>query len=164
LTVEFFVFCFLASALIVIFFIDIDFQIIPDLVTIPGMILGLGVSFLPGRIGIVDSLIGLIIGGGVLYLIALLGDWLFKKESMGGGDIKMAAMMGAFLGWQKVVFIFFAGAFIGLVISIFLLAVSKQVRSTRVIPFGPFLAVAAMIAILYGDSVIDFYVRNFMGL
>jgi len=161
-TFDFLIFGFLASALIVIFFVDIDFQIIPDLITLPGMVLGLAVSFLPGGIGIADSLVGLVVGGGVLYLIAILGDWLFKKESMGGGDIKMTAMLGAFLGWQKVVLIFFAGAFIGLFVSIIMMIVSKNVRSTRVIPFGPFLATAAMIAIIYGDSIISFYLNNFL--
>ncbi len=159
---NFLIFSFLSSALIVIFFVDIDFQIIPDLITFPGMVLGLAVSLLPGGIGIVNSLIGLVVGGGVLYLIAILGDWLFKKESMGGGDIKMTAMLGAFLGWQKVVLIFFAGAFIGLFVSIIMMIVSKKVRSTRVIPFGPFLAAAAMIAIIYGDSIISFYLNNFL--
>ena len=108
--------------------------------------------------------IGLVVGGGVLYLIAILGDWLFKKESMGGGDIKMTAMLGAFLGWQKVVLIFFGGAVIGLLVSIILLVISKDIRSSRVIPFGPFLASAAMIAIIYGDSIISFYLKNFFSV
>ncbi len=158
---NFLIFSFLSSALIVIFFVDIDFQIIPDSITLPGMVIGLAVSFLPDSIGIISALIGLVVGGGVLYLIAILGDWLFKKESMGGGDIKMTAMLGAFLGWQKVVLIFFGGAVIGLFVSIVLMIVSKNIRTTRVIPFGPFLAAAALIAIIYGDSIISFYLNNF---
>lgn len=158
---NFLIFCFLSSALIVIFFVDIDFQIIPDSITLPGMIIGLAISFLPNSIGIISSLIGLAVGGGVLYLIAILGDWLFKKDSMGGGDIKMTAMLGAFLGWQKVVLIFFTGACLGLVASIIMMIVSKNIRSTRVIPFGPFLATAAMIAIIYGDRIISLYLDNF---
>jgi len=70
--------------------------------------------------------IGFIVGGGVLYLIALLGDWIFKKESMGGGDIKMAAMLGAFLGWQKVVLVFFGSAVVGLLVSIIIMAFSSK--------------------------------------
>jgi leader peptidase (prepilin peptidase)/N-methyltransferase len=96
--------------------------------------------------------------------MAILGDWLFKKESMGGGDIKMAAMLGAFLGWQKIIFIFFASAAIGLLISLIVMLFSRRVRSTRVIPFGPFLAIAAIIAIIYGDTFIDFYLRHFFRL
>jgi len=100
------------------------------------------------------------VGGGSLYLIALLGDWLFKKESMGGGDIKMAAMLGAFLGWQKVLFIFMASAVIGLVVSVIMLAVSARLRKTRVVPFGPFIALAAMVAVIWGDQFIAYYVDN----
>ncbi|MFQ5499520.1 MAG: prepilin peptidase, partial [Candidatus Zixiibacteriota bacterium] len=148
------VFAFLTSALLVIFFIDLDFQIIPDAITIPGMILGLAVSLLPTGIGIVQSLIGLVAGGGSLYLLAIMGDWLFKKESMGGGDIKMAAMLGAFLGWQKVLLVFMTAAGVGVVISLLLMLVSSRLRQERVVPFGPFLSVATMVTIIYGDQII----------
>ncbi len=164
LTLELAIFAFLSSALLAIFFIDLDFQIIPDLITLPGMVVGLAISFLPGGIGIVPSLIGLVVGGGALYLVALLGDWLFKKESMGGGDIKMAAMLGAFLGWQKVLFIFLASAGIGLVVSLILMLFSAKMRKQRVVPFGPFIAMAAMLAILWGDQIISYYVTNFLHL
>ncbi|MFH2036758.1 MAG: prepilin peptidase [Candidatus Zixiibacteriota bacterium] len=159
---NFFVYAFISSMLIVIFFIDLEFQIIPDLITLPGMVIGLAVSFLPDGIGIVSSSVGLLIGGGVLYLIAIFGDLIFKKESMGGGDIKMAAMLGAFLGWQKVVLIFFGGAAIGLIVSIIAMIVSSKIRSTRVIPFGPFLAVAAFLSMIYGEKIISFYINNFL--
>ncbi len=163
-SVDLAIFAFLSSMLLVIFFIDLDHQIIPDVITLPGIVLGLGVSFAPGGIGIVPSLIGLVVGGGSLYLIALLGDWLFKKESMGGGDIKMAAMLGAFLGWQKVLFIFLASAGIGLVVSLILMLFSAKMRKQRVVPFGPFIAMAAMLAILWGDQIISYYVTNFLHL
>ena len=164
LTVDFAVFSVLGSALLAIFFIDLDFQIIPDVITLPGMIIGLGVSFAPGGIGIVSALIGLLVGGGSLYLVAMLGDWLFKKESMGGGDIKMAAMLGAFLGWQKVLLIFISSAFIGAVVSIALMAMSAKMRETRVVPFGPFLAAAAVLAMCYGDQIIAYYLTEFVGV
>ena len=159
-TLDLAVLAFLSSALLVIFFIDLDHQQIPDLITLPGMV----VSLLPEGIGIVQSLIGLLVGGGSLYLIALLGDWLFKKESMGGGDIKMAAMLGAFLGWQKVLFIFMASAVIGLVVSVAVMAFSARLRQSRVVPFGPFIAIAAMLAIVWGDSIIALYTDNFLHL
>lgn len=162
ISLNFFVFSFLSSILITIFFIDLASQIIPDLLTLPGILIGLGVSVAPGGIGIVSSVTGLVVGGGVLYLIAIAGDWLFKKESMGGGDIKMAAMLGAFLGWQKVIFVFFAGATIGLAISIIIMLFSRKLRTTRIIPFGPFLALAAFVAMVYGDSIITFYLDNFL--
>jgi len=162
LSVPFFMYAYLSSVLIVIFFIDYDHQIIPDVISIPSMVVGLGVSFAPGGIGILTSGIGFLVGGGVLYLIAVLGDWLFKKESMGGGDIKMAAMLGAFLGWQKVVLVFFGSAIVGLVISVIIMLFSSKLRSTRVVPFGPFLAIAAFIAIIFGDKIISFYLNNFL--
>jgi leader peptidase (prepilin peptidase)/N-methyltransferase len=162
LTVQTVVFALLSSALLAIFFIDLDFRIIPDGVTLPSIVVALGAAFLPGGIGIVSSLIGLVVGGGALYLIALLGDWLFKKESMGGGDIKMAAMLGAFLGWQKVVLIFMASAVIALVVSSVLMSFSAELRRERMVPFGPFLATAAMVAIIAGDRIIDFYVATFL--
>lgn len=161
LSVPFFIYAYLTSVLIVIFFIDYDFQIIPDVISIPSMVIGLGLSLAPGGIGIVSSAVGFVVGGGVLYLIAALGDWLFKKDSMGGGDIKMAAMLGAFLGWQKVILIFFGSAGIGLVVSIIIMLFSSKLRSSRVIPFGPFLAIAAFIAIIFGDKIIAFYINNF---
>lgn len=161
---NFFLFSFLSSVLLVIFFIDLDFQIIPDVITLPGMVLGLAVSFLPGGIGIVNALIGLLVGGGSLYAMAILGDWLFKKDSMGGGDIKMAGMLGAFLGWQKILFIFISSATLGLVVSVIMMVFSAKLRRERIVPFGPFLAVAAFIAIVYGDQLIGLYVDNFVNI
>ena len=164
LSLNFVVFVFLSSALLTIFFIDLDFQIIPDFITLPGILVGLVVSLLPGGIGIVNAVIGLLVGGGSLYLIATLGDWLFKKESMGGGDIKMAAMLGAFLGWQKIALILISSAVIGLVVSLVIMMFSVHVRKTRVVPFGPFLAAAAILSIVYGDRLIRFYLTDIVGL
>jgi leader peptidase (prepilin peptidase)/N-methyltransferase len=161
---HFYIFAGLGSALLTIFFIDYDHQIIPDLITLPGMILGLAVSLLPEGMGILSSFIGLLVGGGSLYLVAMLGDFLFKKESMGGGDIKMAAMLGAFLGWQKVLLIFISSAVIGLVISVAIMIFSAKLRENRVVPFGPFLALAAVGAMIYGDQLISFYIHTVVGL
>jgi len=163
-SLNFGIFAFLSSVLLVIFFIDLDFQIIPDVITLPAIALGLAVSLLPGGIGIVNAAIGLLVGGSSLYLIAMLGDWLFKKESMGGGDVKMAAMLGAFLGWQKIILIFISSAVIGLVVSLVIMIFSARVRETRVVPFGPFLATAAILSIVYGDQLISLYLTNVVGL
>jgi leader peptidase (prepilin peptidase)/N-methyltransferase len=163
-SIDFGIFVFFTSVLIVIFFIDLDNQIIPDAITLPGIVFGLGVSLAPGGVSPLQSLIGTLVGGGSLYLVAMLGDWLFKKESMGGGDIKMAAMLGAFLGWQKVLLIFLASAVIGLVVSIVIMLFSAKLRRTRVVPFGPFIALAALVAIVWGDSLITYYVHNFLHL
>lgn len=154
----------LSSALLVIFFIDLDFQIIPDSITLPGMIVGLAVSLDPEGLGIVNSVIGLLVGGGALYAIAMLGDWLFKKESMGGGDIKMAAMLGSFLGWQKILLVFISSAVIGVVVTLALMIFSAKLRRERLVPFGPFLSAAAVLALVAGDQIIDFYVTNFLSI
>jgi len=159
---QFLIFSILSSALLAIFFIDIEFQIIPDAITLPGIILGLALSWLPGGIGIINAVIGMLVGGGALYLMALLGDWIFKKESMGGGDIKMSAMLGAFLGWKQIFLIFICSSVVGLLVSLVLMVFSKKLRQSRVVPFGPFLAIAAAVAMLYGRQIIDFYINNFL--
>lgn len=161
-TIDAVIFSTLGSALLVIFLIDAEFQIIPDSITLPGIVVGLGVSFIPDGLTPVQSLVGILVGGGLLYLIALGGDFLFKKESMGGGDIKMAAMLGAFLGWQKIILIFMTSAVVGLIVSLVMLAFSAALRKERLIPFGPFLSIAAVIAVAYGDQIIRFYVDNFL--
>jgi leader peptidase (prepilin peptidase)/N-methyltransferase len=154
--------CFLASSLIIIFFIDLEFQIIPDAITIPGMIIGLASAVFVTPPGIINSIIGFFVGGLSLLAIAYLGEWLFKKEAMGGGDIKMAAMLGAFVGWQKIILIFFGGAVIGMVVSIIWMPLSKKIRNERVIPFGPFLALAAFIIVVYGEKILKYYIENFL--
>ncbi len=164
LTLQFPAHCFLASSLIAIFFIDLEFQIIPDKITLPGIVVGLVSSIFINPPGPVNALIGFIVGGGSLLAVAYLGEWLFKKEAMGGGDIKMAAMMGAFVGWQKVLLIFLGGALIGAVVSIIWMMFSKKVRSKRLIPFGPFLAIAAVLVVVYGDRLLQFYIENFLGM
>lgn len=152
----------LSSALIVIFFIDLEFQIIPDQITLPGIVLGLLAGLFMKPPGIIGALIGLAVGGGTLLGIAYLGEWLFKKEAMGGGDVKMAAMMGAFVGWQKVLLIFMGGAVIGMIVSIVWMAVSERVRKERLIPFGPFLAIASIAVLAYGDEIVRYYIIHFL--
>lgn len=151
---------YLTAVLICVFFIDWEFQIIPDKLTYPSMVVGLiWAYFTP--LGIVNSFIGLVVGGGGLLLVALAGDWLFKKESMGGGDIKLAAVLGAFLGWHLVVLVFFLSALLGAVVSIAWLVISREMRQKRLIPFGPFLAAAAVISALWGPDLIRWYLHNF---
>lgn len=153
---------FLSAVLITIFFIDWEFQIIPDKITLPGIVIGLLASVFVTPPGFVDALIGMVVGAGTLLLVAYVGQWLFKKEAMGGGDIKMAAMMGAFVGWQKILLIFFGGALVGMAVSLVWMAVSPKIRRERIIPFGPFLALAAIIVIIYGDAIIRYYLINFV--
>jgi leader peptidase (prepilin peptidase)/N-methyltransferase len=144
--------------------IDFQFYIIPDKITIPGMILGLAASFVSPTVKPLDALIGLIAGGASLYLLAVVGDFLFKKESLGGGDIKLAAMLGAFLGWKSIIIIFFGAAVLGLVYSLIYMLFSRKMRQDRMIPFGPFLSLAALIALFFGNYLINLYVERVLAL
>ena len=154
----------LGCLLIIVFFVDLKHRIIPDVITLPGIVIGLAFALISPQIRILDSLLGLLIGGGVFYLLAILGELLFKKESMGGGDIKLAAMLGAFLGWQKLFLIFFLSAFLGSIIGILAIQFSSKVKKHRTIPYGPFLALASFAALFWGERIIKAYLDLFWGL
>jgi leader peptidase (prepilin peptidase)/N-methyltransferase len=152
---------FLFTSLIVIFFIDLKHQLIPDLITLPGIVAGVVFSLLSKSPSFLDSLIGLFSGGGLFYLVALAGDKIFKKESMGGGDIKLAAMLGTFLGWQKILLVFFLASFLGALVGIIFLALIPKLREKRLIPFGPFLAISTVICIFFGNRLVELYLNLF---
>ena len=154
----------LTLVLIPVFFIDFEHRIIPDVISIPGIAIGFGLSFVTAEPGWIGSLIGILLGGGGLLSLGLLGDFLFKKESLGGGDVKLAAMLGAFLGWQKVLFVFISSAALGLIGAVIMMALSKKMRETHQIPFGPFLAAAAVIALFFGDKLISLYLEHFFNV
>ena len=148
-----FLFC---SALVVITFIDIEHQIIPDEISLPGIVIGFICSFFLQGYSWLNSLLGILLGGGSLLLVAYGYQWLTGKEGMGGGDIKLLAMMGAFLGWKSILFIIFASSLIGSVIGITMMLVQKK-DSKLAIPFGPYLAFAAVLYIFYGRQIIHWY-------
>ncbi|MBX3023464.1 prepilin peptidase [bacterium] len=151
------VFAFLA-ALIVITFIDLDHQIIPDAISIPGIFVGFAAALLFGRPTWLSSLAGIALGGGILWLVAAGYEWLTGREGMGGGDIKLLAMIGAFLGWRAIPVTVLIASLLGSVIGLSLMAVRG--RDTRMaIPFGPFLAVAAVCALFWGDALIEWYLN-----
>jgi leader peptidase (prepilin peptidase)/N-methyltransferase len=147
-----------ASALIVITFIDLEHGIIPDVITLPGIPVFLLLAVLVMGVPLLDSIIGAVAGGGILYLIALGYELLTKREGMGGGDIKLLAMLGAFFGWQSLYFILFVssvlGGLVGIAIMIFR---GKDLKYA--VPFGPFLSFAAVAYIFFGS---DFW--SWMGL
>ncbi len=99
----------LSSVLIIIAFIDFREEIIPDGISLPGIIIGFILSFLVNYISVMESVLGILVGGGAILLIALFGSWIFKKEAMGGGDVKLASMIGAFLGWKYILLSLFLG-------------------------------------------------------
>jgi leader peptidase (prepilin peptidase)/N-methyltransferase len=145
----------LFSALVVVSFIDLDHMIVPDLITLPGMALGLAVgTFLLPRWW--DSIGGLALGGGLLYFMAWISPYLFGKEGMGGGDIKLLAMIGAFLGWQQVLLTVIVGGVVGALVGVALIGARVMTRGAY-IPFGPFLSLGAVVAMLYGTEILGWY-------
>ncbi len=153
-----FLFC---SALVVITFIDIEHQIIPDEISLSGIIIGFVFSFFLQGHNWLNSLLGILLGGGSLLLVAYGYQWLTGKEGMGGGDIKLLAMMGAFLGWKAIPFIIFASSMIGSIVGISIMMLQKK-DSKLAIPFGPYLAFGAVLYIFYGQPLISWYL-NFGG-
>ncbi len=146
-----FLFAFLFTcALIVITFVDLKHQIIPDVITLPGIPLFALAAIFFMDITIKDSLIGILAGGGFLYLVAITYQLVTKREGMGGGDIKLLAMLGGFLGWQSIWFIIMAGSIVGAVAGISVM-IWKGKDTRYPIPFGPFLSAAAMGYLLWGD-------------
>jgi leader peptidase (prepilin peptidase) / N-methyltransferase len=146
------------SAMVVVTFIDLEHQIIPDVITLPGIVIGFAISFFIPGLGWLQSLIGILAGGGSLLLVALAYQLLTKRDGMGGGDIKLLAMCGAFFGWKAVLFIIFASSLIGSIVGITIMLVQKK-DSTLAIPFGPYLAAAAVIYIFYGNRLIYWYLN-----
>jgi leader peptidase (prepilin peptidase)/N-methyltransferase len=145
-----------AAALIVITFIDFDHQIIPDMISLPGIAVGFLCSFAVPWISWTDSLLGILAGGGSLYLVAVVYEQLAKKEGMGGGDIKLLAMIGAFLGWKAVLPVIFFSSLMGTLVGVPVMLI-KKAGSKLAIPFGPFLAAAALFYLFWGAALIRWY-------
>lgn len=156
LTLVFISFLAFAAAMIVITFIDLDHRIIPDVISLPGIGIGLLLSFFLPSISVKDSLIGIIAGGGTLYVVALAYETLTKREGMGGGDVKLLAMIGAWLGWKAILFTLFFASLSGTFIGGGAMLLQKQGRHYA-IPFGPFLAFSALAYIFFGPQLIDWY-------
>lgn len=150
------VFAFVA-ALIVVTFIDLDHRIIPDSISLPGIpIFFLGTFAVPG-VTWQTSLLGILAGGGSLLAVAWVYRAMTGREGMGGGDIKLLAMIGAMVAWQGVLFTLFAASAIGTLVGI--IAMLQSGKGMRLaIPFGPFLAMGATLYIFFGDALITWYV------
>ena len=139
-------------ALIVITFIDLDHQIIPDVISLPGIPIFFLAAVFVMKLRFLDAFLGFLIGGGVLYGIAFVYELLTKREGMGGGDIKLLAMIGAFLGWQSLLFVLLFSSLLGAVVGIAVMLAKGQDMKYAV-PFGPFLSAAAAAYIFIGDAV-----------
>ena len=145
-------------ALIVSSFIDLEFQIIPDEISLGGLAVGLVVSVLVPQLHGTDlrllafgrAVLGMFVGGGLLYLTGMLGDFVFRKESMGGGDIKLLAMAGSILGWKLVALTFFTAPILALIPGVMVLLFKRS----HVIPYGPFLSLGLILALFLGNALL----------
>jgi leader peptidase (prepilin peptidase)/N-methyltransferase len=146
------------AALLVVTFIDLDHMIIPDVISLPGIAVGLACAVAGYGPTVWESVIGILLGGGLLYLVAVGYEMTTGREGMGGGDIKLLAMVGAFLGWRGVLVTVLIGSLTGALIGI---GVTVYRRQTRVpIPFGPFLSLGALCALFVGEQIVGWYLRR----
>ncbi|MFH1622033.1 MAG: prepilin peptidase [Candidatus Omnitrophota bacterium] len=144
--------------LIVATFVDFNFRIIPDEINIGGMILALIISVIYPHLhgtnnhllGLLRSFLGLLAGGGIIWLTGIIGDFIFKKETMGGGDVKLLAMIGAFLGWQIAILTFFIAPILGAVVGIII----KLKTKSSLIAYGPYLSLASIVSLLWKDEIL----------
>lgn len=150
----------LISPLIIVTFIDLPHLIIPDLISIPGIFVGAASQFILMHGGWLDIgkdvLLGIVVGGGFLAIVGFSYEWLKKREGLGGGDIKLAAMLGAFFGWKGVIFILLMSSVLGSVVGILFLVIYRK-GLKYAIPYGPFLAAAAIIYLFWGDLILNWY-------
>ena len=141
--------------LIVLFGIDLEHQILPNSITLPGIIAGLLLSLIAPP-GLRDALIGVVVGGGILYAIAW-GYYLWRREEgLGMGDVKMLAMIGAFLGWKAVLVTLVLSSFSGALIGVALIAAQRGSMKFA-LPFGTFLAIGAAVAMFAGEPLVNWY-------
>jgi leader peptidase (prepilin peptidase)/N-methyltransferase len=145
-----------AAALVTITFIDLDHQIIPDVISLPGIVVGLLVSLVSPLVTPADAVLGVLVGGGSLLAVAWTYRLVRGHDGMGGGDIKLLAMIGAFLGWQSIFVTVMVASIVGSVIGI--ATMLYQRADTRLaIPFGPFLAGGALVYLFFGERILALY-------
>jgi leader peptidase (prepilin peptidase)/N-methyltransferase len=145
----------LIAALVAVTAIDLEHQLIPDRITLPGIAVGFVASVLTSRTSWLESLVGVLVGGGVFFLVIVV-----SRGGMGGGDMKLGAMIGAFLGWKLTVLTIMLAVVSGGVVGVALLITGLRQRRDPV-PFGPFLAASALVSLFWGDQIIRWYWRSF---
>lgn len=154
-------FCLLVVPLVIVSFIDLKHMIIPDIISIPGILVGAAAHIIfSGRgnyaQGALDSLIGALIGSAFLFLVARAYEKLKKQEGLGFGDVKLIAMLGAFFGWRAALLILLLGSVLGSVVGIVLVLILRK-DMKYAIPFGPFLAGAGLIQLFIGPDLLFWY-------
>ncbi|MCP9475564.1 MAG: A24 family peptidase, partial [Nitrospira sp.] len=150
------------SSLLVVAGTDLSHKIIPNAITLPGTAVGLLSSATVLSTGLVNGLIGMLVGGGLLWLLAWLSPYLFGKEGMGGGDIKLMAMIGAFLGWKPALVTIMMGSLLGSLVGLTLIG-TRVISRQDYIPFGPFLVCGALIALFFGQPLLNWYQGLLLG-
>lgn len=162
-------FLYLALVLLAQGVIDFRYRIIPDLLTLPAIVAALAMSAAFPDIhaqashlgGLWVSLKGVLLGGGFLYVVGTVAEWILKKEAMGGGDVKLLAAIGGVIGWRGVVWTIFVSALIGSLIGVY----DKYVRKgDGYIPYGPFLGLAAFLFMFVGPQTIQWYIGHLQGI
>ncbi|NMA14812.1 MAG: prepilin peptidase [Clostridia bacterium] len=146
---------FLTALLLVISFIDIDYYRIPNSLIIFGFVGGIVFQIFASFVPVKDAFLGLFVGGGLLFLIALC-----SRGGMGGGDIKLAALIGFFLGWRMILMVLFGAAFFASLVGLMLIAGKRKTRKDP-IPFGPFLGIGAFLALVWGEQLMGLYLGYF---
>jgi leader peptidase (prepilin peptidase) / N-methyltransferase len=146
-----------ACAMIVLFVIDLQHQILPNIITVPGIVIGFVLSFLMAP-GWLSSLLGIVLGGGVLFAIMELYARARGFEGLGMGDVKMLAMIGAVLGWPLMLLTLVLASFAGSIVGIGMMATRRGGMQTA-LPFGTFLAVGAVVAAVSGEAMLAWYLR-----
>jgi leader peptidase (prepilin peptidase)/N-methyltransferase len=156
LTLEGLIYFVFISSLIIMTFIDIDHRIIPDVITLPGILIGLIASLALPTVGFKNAIVGMLVGGGSLWLVAWVYYLLTRKDGMGGGDIKLLAMMGTIIGLKGVIFTIFVSSAVGTVVGVTLMIIKGKDMKFAV-PFGPFLSIGAITYIFFGHEIIRAY-------
>ncbi len=149
------------SLLLVVTMIDFDHFVIPDVISLPGLVIGFFAAAFILPLGWAGSLLGMALGGGILWMLAAVSPYVFGKEGMGGGDIKLLAMIGAFLGWQHVCMTLFLASCAGAMVGIGLMAFRYMERG-EYIPFGPFLSAGAMASLVFYQELFGMYESMFV--
>lgn len=158
-------FCLLIMPLLIASVIDLKHYILPDSITLPGIVIGVAVHVLlegrgDGLAHLIDSGLGILIGGGTLFLVAMAYEKIKKQEGLGGGDVKLIAMLGAFFGWRAAILILLMSSLLGSIVGLFLIiALRKNMKYA--IPFGPFLAASGITYLFVGERLIDWYLGLF---
>ncbi|MBI3031095.1 MAG: prepilin peptidase [Candidatus Rokubacteria bacterium] len=150
------------SALMVVTVIDLEHQLIPDRITLPVIAAGFLGSAATGQLSWLDSLLGILVGGGIIYAIIQGSRLVMGVEGMGGGDITLAAMVGAFLGWKLLLLGLFLAVLVGAAVAMALLASGRK-GGKDPIPFGPFLALGGAVSLFWGKEILQWYLKGFLG-